>query len=51
MIVVLDTNVVVQAIIVSEAGASSRDRRHLLPLKNFGRTKIVTPTAFLRRLK
>jgi putative PIN family toxin of toxin-antitoxin system len=29
----------------------SNDRRHLLPLKRFGRTRIVTPAAFLRHLK
>jgi uncharacterized protein len=29
----------------------TNDRRHLLPLKRFGRTRIVTPAAFLRHLK
>jgi putative PIN family toxin of toxin-antitoxin system len=29
----------------------TNDRRHLLPLKRFGQTKIVTPAAFLRLLK
>jgi putative PIN family toxin of toxin-antitoxin system len=29
----------------------TNDRRHLLPLKSFGRTRIVTPAAFLRHLK
>ena len=28
----------------------TNDRRHLLPLKKFRRTKIVTPTGFLHRL-
>lgn len=29
----------------------TNDRRHLLPLKQFGRTRIVTPAAFLRHLE